>query len=216
MADTLLVIAPHADDEAIGCGGAMLRLIARGFSCRVLRATDGGEGVTREREYAAALAMAGATMLPGLGLREQAVKASADLIAQLAELLLSEAPRLIFAPHALEADPDHQAIAHAVRAALAVALARGMPAVALLEYEIWTPLPAPTLIIDISGFMDRKLAMIRCYASQIATRGYDRAAFGLNRYRALMHGHGSGFAEAYGVPAIEGGWALEDLCSSLA
>lgn len=210
------MIAPHADDEAIGCGGAILRLVARGFACRVLCATEGAEGVTREREYVAALAVAGATMLPGLGLRERAVHASADLVVQLADLLLSEAPNLVFAPHALEADPDHQAVSRAVTAALTVALARGIPPLALLEYEVWTPLTAPNLVMDISRLMDRKLAMIRCYTSQMATRSYDRAAFGINRYRALMHGRGSGFAEAFRVPSIKGGWTLEDLCLYLA
>ncbi len=215
MSKVLLVIAPHADDEAIGCGGTILRLVARGFSCRVMRATDAAEGATREREHAAALAIAGATMLPGLGFAERGVDASAEAVERVTELLFGLAPKLVLAPHYCEIDPDHQATARITRAALRLALARGMPPASLLEYEVWTPLPRPQLIVDVSDFMDRKLAMIRCYTSQLASRCYDRAAFGLNRYRALLHGKGGGFAEAFSAPKIEGGWAVEDVCTSL-
>jgi LmbE family N-acetylglucosaminyl deacetylase len=51
-ATRLLVIAPHPDDEALGAGGLIQRVLANGGSVRVLLVTSGdgfAEGVKRER-----------------------------------------------------------------------------------------------------------------------------------------------------------------------
>ena len=37
----VLVVAPHPDDEALGCGGTIMRHIASGDSVAVLIVTDG-------------------------------------------------------------------------------------------------------------------------------------------------------------------------------
>src|SRR5690606_11392217 len=39
-----LVIAPHYDDEVLGCGGLLAQLAAGGAAVRVLFLTDGGGG----------------------------------------------------------------------------------------------------------------------------------------------------------------------------
>src|SRR5438046_7255856 len=49
--ERLLVLAPHPDDEVIGCGGLVAQHLAEGRSVRVVVATDGGQaGVAAERE----------------------------------------------------------------------------------------------------------------------------------------------------------------------
>ena len=37
-----LVLAPHADDEVLGCGGAIMRHVENGDTVVVIIATDGG------------------------------------------------------------------------------------------------------------------------------------------------------------------------------
>ncbi len=44
----VLVLAPHADDEVFGCGGAIMRHADRGVPVRVVVAADGGHGVSDE------------------------------------------------------------------------------------------------------------------------------------------------------------------------
>ena len=39
--DKCLIIAPHADDESIGCGGILLKYLQ---NCEVVVLTDGGKG----------------------------------------------------------------------------------------------------------------------------------------------------------------------------
>ncbi len=45
MAKTILVIAPHADDEVLGCGGYMIKEIEKGAKVYVLFGTIGGSDV---------------------------------------------------------------------------------------------------------------------------------------------------------------------------
>ena len=45
-ARSALVIAPHFDDEVLGCGGLVARLTAAGGSVRVVFCSDGGGDTT--------------------------------------------------------------------------------------------------------------------------------------------------------------------------
>ena len=63
-ASRVLVFAPHPDDEAIGCGGLIVRLVEAGVAVRVVLVTDGsgagglppGAAQVRQREFLASLA----------------------------------------------------------------------------------------------------------------------------------------------------------------
>src|SRR5436190_24069407 len=60
--ERLLVLAPHPDDEVIGCGGLVALHLREGRKVRVVVATDGGQAgdaATRQRESRAALASLG-------------------------------------------------------------------------------------------------------------------------------------------------------------
>src|SRR4051794_2126286 len=60
--ERLLVLAPHPDDEVIGCGGLLALHLRDGRRVRVVVATDGaqaGGGAQREAESRAALASLG-------------------------------------------------------------------------------------------------------------------------------------------------------------
>ena len=51
--ERLLVLAPHPDDEVIGCGGVAAQHLREGRSVRVVIATDGaqaGDAAAREEE----------------------------------------------------------------------------------------------------------------------------------------------------------------------
>ena len=70
LAERLLILAPHPDDEVIGCGGVAVQNLREGRKVRVVVATDGAEADTsvadrdayrtsREEESRRALAMPG-------------------------------------------------------------------------------------------------------------------------------------------------------------
>jgi LmbE family N-acetylglucosaminyl deacetylase len=61
----------------------------------------------------------------------------------------------------------------------------------LLAYEVWTPLQQYSLVVDITPYLDRKLAALNLHQSQLANFRYDQAISGLNRYRGIMTGKGN-------------------------
>jgi LmbE family N-acetylglucosaminyl deacetylase len=196
MAGNVLVIAPHPDDESIGCGGTICLHRQRGERVGVVFLTSGERGLEgvpaeracaiREREAEAALAVLGVQDADFLRLADLGL---AGMIApgarRLHDFMASKPPDLVYLPHPDEAHPDHHAALALVRAAL-VQAGGGAPLPELRGYEVWTPMAAYGWPEDISAVMARKLQAIRCYRSQLVTFRYDRAVRGLNQYRGCL------------------------------
>ena len=73
---------------------------------------------------------------------------------------------------------------------------RELPVVAM--YEVWTPLQEMDEIVDISAYLDEKLAVVRAHKSQCDVLKFDEAIRGLNRYRGEMHSWpGGDYAEVF-------------------
>jgi N-acetylglucosamine malate deacetylase 1 len=194
VADSVLVIAPHPDDEAIGCGGAICLHRRRGDAVRVVFLTSGELGLkhlpreeawqVREVEARAAAAVLGVTGLTFLRLPDWFLgEGVAEAAAALRPILQRWAPRLVYLPHCQEGHPDHRAALPIVRMALREAAVRPPT---LRGYEVWTPLAEYDHVEDITGMMRRKLRAVRCYASQTAQFRYDRAIHGLGQYRGVL------------------------------
>jgi N-acetylglucosamine malate deacetylase 1 len=196
MPPSVLVIAPHPDDESIGCGGAICLHRRRGEEVRVAFLTSGERGVEgldpdaaralREGEAAEALDVLGVRgadflRLPDLGLCDALERGAS----RLGELLAAHRPGLVYVPHAEEAHPDHQAALPLLRAALAK-LPAGAPLPEVRAYEVWTPMARYGWPEDITSVMAVKLRAVRCYRSQLRAFRYDRAVRGLNQYRGCL------------------------------
>lgn len=201
----VLVIAPHPDDEAIGCGGMLGLHTVRGDRIAVVFLTSGELGLehlpreqawqVREDEAAAAAEILGIASLTFMRRPDwfvgEDVSATADALRPVLE---REAPQRIYLPHTGEWHPDHQAALPVVRTALQ---AGTIPLATLMGYELWTPLPEPNHLEDITTTMTCKLRAVRCYRSQLANLRYDRAIRGLNQYRGIMSNTASRYAEAF-------------------
>ena len=129
-----LVLAPHPDDETIGCGGVIARKRAVGTPVRVVIAADGGDAARRAEclEACRRLGVADDSVhflgLPDGHLAEH----RAELESALADAL-GACPTQVFVPSAIDAHPDHRALAAAVDDLPADAL-RGIE---VLAYPIW-------------------------------------------------------------------------------
>jgi LmbE family N-acetylglucosaminyl deacetylase len=203
MSGRVLVIAPHPDDEAIGCGGAIRLHRRRGDEVRVVFLSSGERCLPdlapetvwaiREEEARRAAAVLGLASLDFLRLPDQGVAANAPRAAHLLRHGIEVGqPDLLYFPHPLDAHPDHQAVLAIVR----LALAGWKPLPQLRAYEVWSPLPRADRLENVSAVMADKLRAIRCYASQLQLVRYDRAVRGLNQYRGLLAG-GVRYAEAF-------------------
>ena len=94
----------------------------------------------------------------------------------------------IFVPNRNEGHRDHVAVYKMVKGKL------GNNA-KLYEYEVWTTIRKPNIIVDISPVIEQKQKMILCHASQVKDLDYWALASGLNAYRGQTHGLRN--AEAY-------------------
>jgi LmbE family N-acetylglucosaminyl deacetylase len=206
MAERVLVLAPHPDDETLGCGGAICLHRRRGEAVHVVfltsgeRYTDAVPAETNRSVREAEAEEAGRVLdvqgleflrLPDLGLSEMIGRA-AD---RLRPILETRAPEVLYLPHPEESHPDHAAALPIVRAALAVLSSLG-PLPELRGYEVWSPLTRCGWVEDVSAAMPWKLRAVRCYRSQLRLFRYDIAVRGLNRYRGVL-GAGSRYAEAF-------------------
>ena len=207
----VLCLAPHPDDEAIGPGATLLLHRQAGDPVHALFVTSGVHGDNRgrwsEAEYVAlrrreALAAAEVLGLTGTEFWDYPdgmVVTEADLATVTGRLLDAFArvrPEVVYAPHPDELHSDHHFLALAAAAAVAACPSRGLPAPKLLGYEVWSPLAADW-VVDVGPVYERKLAAIRCYASQLELNDIPRAVDGLNRFRAVLLPPGGAWAEVF-------------------
>jgi LmbE family N-acetylglucosaminyl deacetylase len=192
----VLVIAPHPDDECIGCGGTICRHVERGDKVSAVFLTSGELGLKhlakeeawriREKEARRAGKILGLAELHFLRRRdwflsEEVEPAAADL----APILERLKPELIYLPHENEWHPDHKASLSIVRAVL---VHGKIPAPQLRAYEVWTPLSEFDHVENISEMMPQKLKALRCHRSQLGEFDYAGAIRGLNQYRGVLAG----------------------------
>ncbi len=206
----VLVIAPHPDDEAIGCGGTLLQHALAGDRVVAAFLTSGELGLeslpkdlawkVREEEAAAAAEILGVAALEFFRLPDWTAGEHVEEGAgKLAQVLQREAPGLVYLPHAAEWHPDHRAALTIFTAAL---LREEIPVPEARAFEVWTPLSEYDCVEDISATMRGKLAAVRCYRSQLGDFRYDRAVRGLNQYRGALAGR-CGFAEVFQTIELE-------------
>lgn len=200
----VMVIAPHPDDESIGCGGTLCLHARRGDPIAVVYLTSGELGLkhlprnkawlTREQEAVKAARILGVARRFFLRLPDWFVGEHLDRAARkLSPLLKRWRPDLVYLPHAKEWHPDHQAALPIVRAALKAA---GAARPAVRAYEVWTPLADYDHVENISAVMSRKLRALRAHRSQLNEFDYVRAVTGLNQFRGELAAK-SRFAEVF-------------------
>ena len=183
--DKVLVVAPHPDDESIGCGA----LIAMyGPQVDILLITDGHnghiEGVTetecveiRKREIEKVTKIAGVANLYCLMLPDGQAYEYRKAITEFDYSLYSK----VFLPNRLEEHVDHRTAYLAVRKAI-----RNQHVNAdIYEYEVWTTLLFPNTFLDYSEAIISKTALLSCYESQLAMRDYHAMSDGLGLYRGV-------------------------------
>ena len=213
LARSALVVAPHADDEIIGCGGLLAQLAASGADVTVLYVSDSSGGTEvvsdpeayarrRRDEAADGLAILGVDSARRLDLPDGSLDQHLDAIAAgVREVLLQLRPELLLAPSALEVTRDHRAVFTAVHRALSRVrpddpLASVLAGLRVLLYEV-NHLGYPDLLVDVSAeveLIDRALAQ---HTSQLELHDYRGAALAMRRYRTFPLRPGISAAEGY-------------------
>lgn len=176
----VLVIAPHPDDAELGMGGAIVKMVADGWSVGVLDLTDGeptphGTPEKRAAETAAATTALGIAWRENLGLPNRSLEPTLEARHELTAVIRRTKARWLFAPYWIDAHPDHVAATQLVEAArfwskLTKSDIPGEPHHPERIYNYYCVhlklTPQPAFVLDISDQWEQKLAAIRCYHSQ--------------------------------------------------
>ncbi|MCZ6597491.1 MAG: bacillithiol biosynthesis deacetylase BshB1 [Planctomycetota bacterium] len=178
-----LVLAAHPDDAEISLGGTILQLVDAQKDVGILDLTRGemgtrGTQADRDRETARANELLGIRLRRNLELPDGRVRATVEAREQVAAILRELRPEVVFAPHTEDLHPDHVAAGRIAREAWYLA---GLAKLAEISggaahrahrppriYHYMGHVPfEPTLVVDVGAVWERKVEVIRCYASQI-------------------------------------------------
>ena len=208
--ERLLVLAPHPDDEVIGCGGVLAQHLGDGRATRVVIVTDGseaGDAAVREEESRRGLAIIGGATAEFLHFRDRQLQDhGGPLSEQLRTILRDFVPDLILVPSPVEMHPDHIALARTFCELIQndETLFADLAVARVAFYEVSSPI-RPNALVDITAVADVKYEAVAAHRSQRTYRDYVSYARGLNAYRAMTLAPEARFAEAYWVtplPAI--------------
>jgi N-acetylglucosamine malate deacetylase 1 len=175
----LLAIMAHPDDAELLCAGALLAAAARGGRTAVLDLTGGergsrGTASARSREAVAAAAVLGLAERRNAGLPDGALTNSPQSRQIVAGHIRRLCPAVVILHWPDARHPDHRAASELGRDACFLAGVRH----AEIEGEPFRPrkvvyaltyaehAPKPTVVVDISEHMDRKLDAIFSFGSQ--------------------------------------------------
>jgi LmbE family N-acetylglucosaminyl deacetylase len=198
-----LVLAPHPDDETLGCGATIMRKLVTGASVRVVIATDGRHSPrpntlsidafvkVREEEARRACAILGlsAEDITFLRFEDGRLADNRRLLGdRLIDLLETINPEEVFVSSIIDNHPDHRVLGELARELAQVRPGRPCR---LYEYPIWfwdprlwrirDLLELRVCIVRMDEFRIRKHEAIAAYRSQVTSLAAERDRAALRR-----------------------------------
>ena len=210
-----LVVAPHPDDEILGCGGTLLRRKAEGgtLAWLIVSGMTEGEGWSlqqirqRDEEIAKVASMVGFDEVFNLRLPPARLDElpKGSLVSAFSAVFKSFAPEEVLVPHRGDVHSDHRVTYEAVAACAkwfrypSVRRVLAYEAVSETEFGLSRETAfQPNFFVDIGVYLERKLEIMTVYDSELGEFPFPRS---LRAIRALAEYRGSsaGFiaAEAF-------------------
>jgi LmbE family N-acetylglucosaminyl deacetylase len=209
----ILVIAPHPDDETLGCGGSLLKHKANGDSLSWLVATRGHEPQwsaelleQKEREISAVAAAYNfdntfRLNFPTIKLDKIPVE---ELIAGIRDAVTDFKPDCVYLNHAGDVHSDHRVLFEATMSVLKPFYSSKHGVKRVLSYEVFSSTDAapanparaflPNVFIDVTEFLEKKLEIMGLYESELQATPLPRA---LDSLRALARVRGATIGVEY-------------------
>ncbi len=203
-ARTAFVIAPHPDDEALGCSGTLRLLNLAGTDLTLIFLTNGeklhGEASAEVADVRKKEAISSAQLL---GCREaifldfpdgEIGRYSEEIFQRLAGIIEERRPEVIFSPSPIDYHADHIAASH-----IGLRLLEASPSFKLAFYEVYSTLRFNCLV-EITGTSELKKQAILNYRASLYGKPevYVDAALGLNAHRSIFV-QKKGYFEAFYV-----------------
>ncbi len=220
----ILVLAPHMDDEILGCGGTLRKQVLAGASVTVAFLTDGRHGdpelnasrlpeserrereqrlvETRKEESRRAADIIGIGNLVFLDQPDGELSVNPEVTAALANVLGTTRPDLVYLPFLTERHRDHWETGSVFLEAVRSCDSR-FDDMKCCGYEVWSPLLA-NVLVDIEAVLPQKRLAIQQFESQLRHVDYLNCILGLGAYRSIEHLRGRGHAEAFYLTDLAG------------
>ena len=208
----ILAIAPHPDDETLGCGGALFRHKAEGDDIYWLIITgisqEGGwkEKVVnkRDNEIDAVAEKYGFSDVFNLRLPTTKIDTLpvSDLIEEISNIYKKVEPDIIYMPFAYDVHTDHQIIAKALQSTLKWFRYPHIKKVYMYETPSETEFNfvekmafRPNVFVNISLYIDDKIETMKIYDGEMGDFPFPRSEKAI-RSLATLRGSQSGFESA--------------------
>ena len=185
----VLAIAAHRDDVEQTCGGTLLRMKSRGLRTAILDLTQGESGTRgsaqeRAAEAAEAARILGVTHRRALDLPDGAIANTLENRLKIAKVLRELRPRVVILPYWEARHPDHATCSILGYEACFVAGLSKYPTGEAAPHRpfkiVYASLYAdvrPSFIVDITPFIEQRLASLMAYRSQYANQAQGGGLF---------------------------------------
>ena len=175
----VLVVGPHPDDQELGMGGTIIRLVEQGHDVLLLDMTDGeptphGSRPQREAEWTQAARIMGVRRRL-LDLPNRELAHSLEARHATASVIREHQAQIMFVPYPEDAHPDHRAATRIAEDARFDAKLTRTDLAGDPIYPKWLIyyycthlrwLADPMFCIDVTGQMERKIKAINAYETQ--------------------------------------------------
>jgi len=178
----VLAIGAHPDDVELGCGGTIAKLISEGKKVAILDLTEGelgtrGTNETRAIEAKNAAEILGISARENLKMKDGFLINSEEYQLRIIKAIRTYQPEIVFCNAVDDRHPDH---AKAAKLASDACFLSGLIKIETEEsgkkQEKWRPKQVfhyiqwknlePDFVIDISGFLDKKIESCLAYKTQ--------------------------------------------------
>ena len=218
----VLAIGVHPDDVELGCGGTILKHVDLGKSIGILDLTQGelgtrGNATLRLEEAEHARSFAGVTVRENIGLADGFFENNKAAKLEIIRIIRKYQPDIVLANAIKDRHPDH---GNAAKLIYESCFLSGLKKITTIqdgeEQTQWRPRKllnyiqdfslTPDIVVDISGYMEKKIEYVMCFKSQFFNpqSHEDNTPISSSEFLELLRSRATAYGRQIGVESGEG------------